>query len=111
MQPACKVLAIAAGVLVALTYAWPSKTGEWGIKGAVIGLFFGSMVVAGMLREPKRITLALVGYVMVPLVIVWLFVLERQGDLRDPALQIALFIAFLGVQAAFAILSQAETVG
>ncbi len=111
MRPSCKVLAITAGVLLAFLYVWPSKTGGWGIKEAVLGLVFGGMMVAGMWREPKRVTPALVGFGLAPLMAVLLMVWARAGDLRDPALQIGIVLAFLGVMAAFARLTQADLVG
>ena len=102
MKTARISLAIVSGILLALGYAACSDHDQLSPPRIVSGLIFGFVMAITMILRPGRITRKLLLFTAAPLLLALIIHEALTGTRAEAIVTVAVSIAFLGVQFAFA---------
>jgi hypothetical protein len=105
MKTARISLAIVSGILLALGYAASSDHDQLSVSRILAGLLMGSVMAISMIRHPERISRKVLFFIVVPLLFALVIHEIRTGTRAEAIITVAVSIAFMGVQFAFAALT------
>ena len=97
-------LALVSGILFAFGYLALTDLEHWRAPRIIIGLLFGTAMVASMIRQPERFTRNLSFFGFAPLLALLVVVVALTGTSTELLTTVVCTLAFLGVQIAFAFL-------
>jgi hypothetical protein len=107
MKTARISLAVVSGILLALGYTACSDHAGIDQERIVAGLMFGAATAISMIVRPERVSRKLTYFLVAPLILALIVHEVRTGTRAEAIVTIAVGIAFVGVQLAFASLPAA----
>lgn len=105
MKTARTYLAIVSGILAALGFAASSDHDQISAPRILVGLLMGSGMAISMIVRPERVSRKVTYFLVVPLLLALVIHEVRTGTRAEAIVTIAVSLAFLGVQLAFASLA------